>query len=87
MAGKLAGTEVLITAGPTYEFLDDVRYLGNPSTGRMGIELAEAARAKGAIVTLVIGPTHLRRAHVTDRTGRRSPCAAVAGSAVVAPCR
>ena len=59
MAGGIAGAEVLITAGPTYEFMDDVRYLGNPSTGRMGIELAEAARAKGAIVTLVIGPTHL----------------------------
>lgn len=59
MAGGLAGAEVLITAGPTYEFLDDVRYLGNPSTGRMGIELAEAAREKGAIVTLVVGPTHL----------------------------
>ncbi|MBZ0135972.1 MAG: phosphopantothenoylcysteine decarboxylase [Planctomycetes bacterium] len=59
MAGGINGAEVLITAGPTYEFLDDVRYLGNPSTGRMGIELAEAARAKGAIVTLVIGPTHL----------------------------
>lgn len=59
MAGGIAGADVLITAGPTYEFLDDVRYLGNPSTGRMGIELAEAARAKGAIVTLIIGPTHL----------------------------
>lgn len=59
MAGGLEGAEVLITAGPTYEFLDDVRYLGNPSTGRMGIELAEAAREKGATVTLVIGPTRL----------------------------
>lgn len=59
MAGGIEGVEVLITAGPTYEFLDDVRYLGNPSTGRMGLELAEAARARGAIVTLVIGPTHL----------------------------
>ena len=59
MAGSLDGAEVLITAGPTHEYLDDVRYLGNPSTGRMGIELAEAARAEGAIVTLVVGPTHL----------------------------
>ena len=59
MAGGLDGVEVLITAGPTHEYLDDVRFLGNPSTGRMGVELAEAARAKGAIVTLVIGPTHL----------------------------
>jgi phosphopantothenoylcysteine decarboxylase / phosphopantothenate---cysteine ligase len=59
MAGGLAGAEVLITAGPTHEYLDDVRYLGNPSTGRMGIELAEAARAMGAVVTIIIGPTHL----------------------------
>lgn len=59
MAGPLDGAEVLITAGPTYEFLDDVRYLGNPSTGRMGIELAEAAREAGGIVSVVMGPTHL----------------------------
>ena len=50
---------VLITAGPTHEFLDDVRFLGNPSTGRMGIELAKAAKAAGAAVTVVCGPTHL----------------------------
>lgn len=59
MAGGIEGFEVLITAGPTYEFFDDVRYIGNPSTGRMGLELAEAARNKGAIVTLVMGPTQL----------------------------
>ncbi|MCC7508891.1 MAG: phosphopantothenoylcysteine decarboxylase [Planctomycetes bacterium] len=50
---------VLITAGPTHEYLDDVRFLGNPSTGRMGIELARAAKAAGAAVTVVCGPTHL----------------------------
>lgn len=59
MAGGLEGVEVLITAGPTHEYLDDVRFLGNPSTGRMGLELAEAARAKGALVTVVIGPNNL----------------------------
>lgn len=59
MAGGLDGVEVLITGGPTHEYLDDVRYLGNPSTGRMGVELAEAARAQGALVTLVMGPTSL----------------------------
>lgn len=59
MAGPLDGAEVLITGGPTYEFLDDVRYLGNPATGRMAIELAEAAREAGGIVTVVMGPTHL----------------------------
>lgn len=59
MAGPLSGAEVLITAGPTHEYLDDVRYLGNPSTARMGIELAQLARELGANVTIVMGPTHL----------------------------
>ncbi len=48
---------VVVTAGPTREPLDDVRYLTNASTGRMGIELAREARRLGARVTLVLGPT------------------------------
>lgn len=48
---------VVVTAGPTREPLDDVRYLTNASTGRMGIELAREARRRGARVTLVLGPT------------------------------
>ncbi len=51
--------KVLITAGPTHEFIDDVRFIGNPSTGLMGIELAKAAKGAGAEVTVVCGPTHL----------------------------
>lgn len=47
----------VVTAGPTREPLDDVRYLTNASTGRMGIELAREARRRGARVTLVLGPT------------------------------
>ncbi|MBC6996737.1 bifunctional phosphopantothenoylcysteine decarboxylase/phosphopantothenate synthase [Neolewinella lacunae] len=54
-----AGRRLLITAGPTHEDLDPVRYLGNKSTGRMGIALAEAAAARGASVDLVLGPTEL----------------------------
>lgn len=50
---------LLITAGPTLEDLDPVRFLGNRSTGRMGIALAEAAAARGATVDLLLGPTHL----------------------------
>lgn len=50
---------VLITAGPTYEPLDPVRFLGNRSTGKMGYALAEAFAAAGATVTLVSGPTNL----------------------------
>lgn len=55
----LAGRRVLITAGPTREPLDPVRYLTNRSSGRMGYALAAAARAAGAQVTLVSGPTAL----------------------------
>ncbi len=52
----LAGQSVLISAGGTREFFDPVRFIGNPSTGKMGIALAQAARHRGAIVTLVHGP-------------------------------
>lgn len=54
--GPLSGKSVLITAGPTREYLDPVRFLSNPSTGKMGLALAEVARAKGADVTVVLGP-------------------------------
>ena len=50
---------VLVTAGPTYEPLDPVRFIGNHSTGKMGYALAEAFAAAGAEVTLVSGPTNL----------------------------
>ena len=55
----LKGKKALITAGPTFEPLDPVRYIGNHSTGKMGIALAEALTQQGAAVTLVLGPTHL----------------------------
>lgn len=54
----LHGENVLINAGPTHEHIDPVRYLGNNSTGQMGVALANAARSLGASVTLVLGPTH-----------------------------
>ncbi len=54
--GRMAGRRVLITAGPTREYLDPVRFISNPSTGKMGLALAEAARAMGARVTVVLGP-------------------------------
>jgi phosphopantothenoylcysteine decarboxylase / phosphopantothenate---cysteine ligase len=53
----MAGKRVLITAGPTYEDIDAVRYVGNRSSGRMGFALVEEARRRGAEVTLVAGPT------------------------------
>jgi phosphopantothenoylcysteine decarboxylase / phosphopantothenate---cysteine ligase len=56
-AKTMAGKKVLITAGPTYEDIDAVRYVGNRSSGRMGFALAEEARRRGAAVTIVAGPT------------------------------
>jgi len=57
----LENVQVLVTAGPTREMLDPVRYLSNPSSGRMGYALAEAARDRGARVTLISGPVELSR--------------------------
>ncbi len=57
--GELAGRRVLITAGPTHEAIDPVRFISNGSSGKMGYALAEAAREAGAVVTLVSGPVHL----------------------------
>ena len=53
------GRNFLITAGPTFEAIDPVRYIGNHSSGKMGFALAEAAARMGAAVTLISGPTHL----------------------------
>jgi phosphopantothenoylcysteine decarboxylase/phosphopantothenate--cysteine ligase len=53
----LRGRRVVVSAGPTYEDIDPVRYVGNRSSGRMGFALAAAAQARGATVTLVAGPT------------------------------
>ena len=58
-SGSWAGRRVLVTAGPTREPLDPVRFLSNRSSGKMGYALAEAARLRGATVTLVSGPTAL----------------------------
>jgi phosphopantothenoylcysteine decarboxylase/phosphopantothenate--cysteine ligase len=55
-----SGKRVLVTAGPTYEYIDPVRFVGNPSTGAMGYALAEAARNRGADVVLISGPTQLQ---------------------------
>ncbi|MCD7828944.1 MAG: bifunctional phosphopantothenoylcysteine decarboxylase/phosphopantothenate--cysteine ligase CoaBC [Clostridiales bacterium] len=57
----MAGLRVLVTAGPTREAIDPVRYLSNKSTGKMGYAVAKAAAARGAEVTLVSGPVNLSR--------------------------
>lgn len=59
----LAGKKILITAGPTYESIDPVRFIGNWSSGKMGIALAEEAAKRGAQVNLILGPTDLRPNH------------------------
>ena len=55
----LQGVKIVVTAGPTREYIDPVRFISNPSTGKMGYALARAARARGAEVTLVSGPVNL----------------------------
>ena len=60
---KLAGKKVLITAGPTYEKIDPVRFIGNYSSGKMGFALAEVCAEQGAEVTLVSGPVMLQTKH------------------------
>jgi len=59
VTGPLNGKKVLVTAGPTREHLDPVRFISNPSTGKMGFAMAEAARNMGADVTLIHGPVQL----------------------------
>jgi phosphopantothenoylcysteine decarboxylase / phosphopantothenate---cysteine ligase len=66
-SGMLQGLKVMITAGPTFEPIDPVRFIGNRSSGRMGYALATAATEAGARVTLVSGPTHLQTPPDVDR--------------------
>ncbi len=64
---KLAGKKVLITAGPTYEKIDPVRFIGNYSSGKMGFALAEVCAEQGAEVTLISGPVMLKTNHPAIR--------------------
>jgi len=64
--GPLRGKRVLVTAGPTYEDLDPVRYIGNRSSGRMGFAIAAEAARRGADVTLVAGPTSIEPPSVRE---------------------
>ncbi len=65
-AGPLRGRRVLVTAGPTYEDFDPVRYIGNRSSGRMGFAVAAEAARRGAAVTLVAGPTSVEAPPVAE---------------------
>ena len=64
--GPLRGRRVLVTAGPTYEDVDPVRYIGNRSSGRMGFAIAAEAARRGAEVTLVAGPTTIEAPPVRE---------------------
>jgi phosphopantothenoylcysteine decarboxylase/phosphopantothenate--cysteine ligase len=59
----LRGKKILVTAGPTYEPIDPVRFIGNHSSGKMGYDIALAAAHEGAEVVLISGPTHLKISH------------------------
>ena len=60
---QLRGKKIMITAGPTYEKIDPVRFIGNYSSGKMGIALADECARRGAEVTLIAGPTPLRTSY------------------------
>jgi phosphopantothenoylcysteine decarboxylase / phosphopantothenate---cysteine ligase len=89
-SSALSGERVVVTAGPTREAIDPVRFISNAATGTMGIELAREALARGAAVDLVLGPTgaeppHGARVHrVTTAEEMRAATLAVAGGANVA---
>jgi phosphopantothenoylcysteine decarboxylase/phosphopantothenate--cysteine ligase len=70
--GPLRGKRVLVTAGPTYEDVDPVRFLGNRSSGRMGFAIAAEAMRRGADVTLVAGPTTVQPPAVRELVRVRS---------------
>lgn len=71
-AGPLKGLKVVVSAGPTYEDLDPVRYLGNRSSGKMGFAIAASAARHGAEVVLVSGPVHLATPASVQRVNVRS---------------
>ncbi len=89
--GDLRSERFLITAGPTWEAIDPVRVLSNRSTGAMGIEIAQAAAARGAEVTLVLGPTllpvpeyrSLRVMRIESARQMLAACEVAAGEATV----
>ncbi len=72
MSKGLAGKRVLVSAGPTYEDIDPVRFIGNRSSGRMGFAVAAAAVEAGAEVVLVAGPVHLPTPDGVQRIDVRS---------------
>ncbi len=85
-AGLLDGVRVLITAGPTREAIDPVRYITNHSSGKMGFALAEAAVEAGAQVTLICGPVHLPTPQRVQRIDVSSARDMLAACEAAMPC-
>ena len=96
MNASLAGCRLLVSAGPTYEDIDPVRFIGNRSSGKMGFAIAAAAAGRGAVVALVAGPVQLptpdrvtridvrSAAQMFDAVMAQLPCDAYIGAAAVA---
>ena len=82
----LAGRRVVVSAGPTFEDLDPVRFLGNRSSGKMGFAVAAAAVARGADVVLVAGPVHLATPAGVARVDVRSAAQMHAAVMAALPC-
>lgn len=83
-SGELKGKKALVSAGPTYEALDPVRFIGNHSSGKMGIALAEELYARGAEVELVLGPTSLQPSYQGIQTLRVTSAAEMADAVLSA---
>jgi phosphopantothenoylcysteine decarboxylase/phosphopantothenate--cysteine ligase len=82
---SLRGRRVVVSAGPTYEDIDPIRYLGNRSSGRMGYAIAEEAARRGATVVLVSGPTRLSAPALVELVAVRSARAMASAMAQHAP--
>lgn len=60
---ELVGQKIIVTAGPTHEALDPVRYIGNRSSGKMGVAIADECASRGASVSLILGPSNIKATH------------------------
>lgn len=90
-SGELSGKKALVTAGPTYEPIDPVRFIGNHSSGKMGFAIAEELYLRGAEVVLVTGPTHEKTSYpgiqvkaVTTAEEMYGACTEIADSCAIA---
>ena len=86
MSASMAGLRIVVSAGPTYEDIDPVRFVGNRSSGKMGFAIAATAAARGAGVVLVAGPVHLPTPPGVERVDVRSAAQMHAAVMAALPC-